>query len=136
MTQVVYFISEELQLQLEYVLGNVFCEDNNVIKVAQQYGVQFVAKYCLHQTLEGGRCVAQAKWHTRKLVQSKWCRERCLVLVIWVHAYFTVYRLQVKRGKPASPFHDIHRFVDPRQWMRVLDRFRIQCSIVTAQSEN
>ena len=70
--QPVFCQSSERRVQSLELFSDSGGENEDIIKVAEQHTEHFLAESCLHESLEGGGCVAQPECHSSVFVQAKW----------------------------------------------------------------
>ena len=72
-------IIEKLQYTIEMLemLSPGFTIDEDIIKEDQNEVSQVGPKYFIHQCLEHGRGICEAKWHDQKFIMAIMCVESC-----------------------------------------------------------
>ena len=64
--------------------------DQHVVDIDFDVSTDLVVEYSVHQSLVGGSCVLQSKWHHFVAEESSACDEGCFLLVVLIHHYLVV----------------------------------------------
>ena len=96
---------EHYVLSLEFV-NDSGREDKDIIHVPEQGTDRFLVENCLHQSLEGGRCITQSKCHPLVSYRPNGVVKAVLCWSSW---YLCVGQLQVQCAQPSGTCQCIHR---------------------------
>lgn len=81
------------------MLGEGFREDEDVVEVYDEVGVEEVVEYVIHEALEGCWCVSEAKRHDQHLVEAIACLECRFPFVAFSYPHVVVTGSKVELGE-------------------------------------
>jgi hypothetical protein len=116
------------------VIGPRGVVDEDVIKEDEDEPTEERPQDVVHESLERCRGVAQPKRHDQELVEVVVCAERGLGDVLDAHLDLMVAGAEIQFGEEASAVELIEEFIDHGNQVRVLDRDRVQGTIVDAEA--
>ena len=79
-----------------------FTIDEDVIKDDQNEVPQEGPEYFIHQCLECGRSIPEAKWHDQKLIVAIICAESCFRDIILMNPNLVIPRTKIQLGEKTS----------------------------------
>ena len=78
------------------MLNPGFTIDEDIIKEDQNEVPQVRPKYFIHQFLERGRGICEAKWHDQKFIVAIMCAESCFRDVILMNLNLVIPRMKIQ----------------------------------------
>ena len=111
------------------------CKNEYVIQIDTDYtfGDQ-VLEYLVHHGLKGGRTIGETEEHDQGFEESSVCVEGGLPLITFLDADIVVPPPDIEFGEIPRTSESVNEVGDEWEWVRVLYRLRIQCSVVLDQS--
>ena len=88
----------------------------------------------VHESLEGGRGVAETKEHNGWFEESKWGDEGSLPLVFLSDAYVVIPPSYIELGEEVSVLHVIDERGNEREGVGVSDGVTVEISVVLAEA--
>ena len=118
-------ITKKLQykIQMLEMLSSGFTIDEDIIKEDQNEVSQVGSEYLIHQFLERGRGICEAKWHDQKFIMAIMCAESCFRDIIHMDPNLVIPRMKIQLGEKMSTMKPINN----RNWKLVLDCDVIKC---------
>ena len=80
------------------MLSPGFTIDEYIIKEDQNEVSQVGPKYFIHQFLERGRGICEAKWHDQKFIMAIMCAESCFRDIIRMDPNLVIPRTNIQLG--------------------------------------
>ena len=122
-------IIEKLQYKIHMLemLSPCFTIDEDIIKEAQNEVSQVGPKYFIHQFLEHGRGICEAKWHDQKFRMAIMCTESCFRDIIHMDSNLVIPRTKIQLGEKMSTMELIHKLINNGNWKLILDCDVIKC---------
>ena len=119
-------ITEKLQykIQMLEMLNPCFTIDTDIIKEYQNEVSQVGPEYFIHQFLECGRIIHEAKGHDQKFIVAIMCAESCFRDVILMNLNLVIPRAKIQLGEKLSTM----KLINNRNWKLILDGEVIKCS--------
>ena len=105
-----------------------FTIDEDIIKEEQNEVSQVGLKYFIHQCLEHGRGICEAKWHDQKFIMALMCVESCFKDIICMDPNLVIPRTKIQLGENMSTMELIQKLINNRNWKLILDCDVIKCS--------
>ena len=123
-------ITEKLQykIQILEMLSLGFTIDEDIIKEDQNEVPQVGSKYFIHQCLECGRGICEAKWHDQKFIMVIMCVEIFFRDIIRMDLNLVIPRTKIQLGEKMSTMELIQKLINNRNWKLILDCDVIKCS--------
>ena len=129
-------ITEKLQYKIHMLemlsLGFTIHED--IIKEDQNEVSQVGPKYFIHQFLECGRGICEAKWHDQKFIMAIMYAESCFRDVTLLNPNLVIPRMKIQLGEKMSTMKLIQKPINNRNWKLILDCDVIKCSKFDAKA--
>ena len=116
------------------MLSPGFTIDENIIKEDQNEVLQVGSKYFIHQFLEHGRGICEAKWHEHKFIVAIMCAERCFRDIILTNPNLVIPRTKIQLGEKMSTMELIQKFINNENWKLILHCDVIKCLKVDAKA--
>ena len=113
-------------------LGFTIYED--IIKEDHNEVSQVGLKYFIHQCLERGRGICEAKWHDQKFIMAIMCVERCFRDIIRVNPNLVIPRMKIQLGEKMSTVELIQKLINNGNWKLIFDGDVIKSSKVDAEA--
>ena len=109
-------ITKKLQYQIQMLdmLIPSFTIDEDIIKEDQNEVSQVGPKYFIHQFLECGRSLCQAKWHDQKLIVAIMCAESCFRDIIVMNPNLVIPIMKIQLGEKMSTMELIQKLINNR----------------------
>ena len=85
--------------------------------------MQVGTKYFIHQCLECGRIIREAKWHDQKFIVAIMCAERCFRDIILMNLNLVIPRTKIHVGEKMSTM----KLINNKNWKLILDYDVIKC---------
>ena len=97
-------ITEKFQykIQMLEMLSPSFTIDEDTIKEDHNEVSQVGPKYFIHQCLEHGRGICEAKWHDQKFIMAIMCAETCFRDIICMDPNLVIPRTKIQLGEKMS----------------------------------
>ena len=97
-------IKEKLQykIQMLEMLNPCFTIDEDIIKEDQNEVSQVGPKYFIHQCLEHGRGICEAKWHDQKFIMAIMCVKSCFRDIIRMDPNLVIPIMKIQLGEKTS----------------------------------
>ena len=94
-------ITEKLQykIQMLEMLSPSFIIDEDIIKEDHNEVSQVGLKYYIHQFLEHGRGIYEAKWHDQKFIMAIMCAESYFRDIIRMDPNLVIPRMKIQLGE-------------------------------------
>ena len=129
-------ITEKLQykIQMLEMLSPGFTIDEDIIKEDQNEVSQVGPKYFIHQCLECGRGICEAKWHDQKFIMALMCVESFFKDIIRMDPNLVITRTKIQLGEKMSIMKLIQNLINNRNWKLILDCDVIKCSEFNAEA--
>ena len=129
-------ITKKLQykIQMLEMLSPSFTIDEDIIKEDQNEVLQVGLKYFIHQCLERGRGICEAKWHDQKFIIAIMCVESCFRDIILMNTNLVTPRTKVQLGEKMNTMKLIKKIINNRNWKLILDCDVIKCSKFDAKA--
>ena len=129
-------ITEKLQykIQMLEMLSLGFTIDEDIIKEDQNEVSQVGPKYFIHQFLEHGRGICEAKWHAKKFIMAIMCAESCFRDIIRMDPNLVIPRTKIQLGEKMSTMELIQKLINNGNWKFILDCDVIRCSKVNVKA--
>lgn len=121
--------------EVDLVLYFVLTEDEDVIKIDDDDGVEFVPEDVVHETHEAGWGVRQSKRKDEELVEAISSSKRGLVDIILMDLDLVVSRAEVDLTEDLGIMESVKQLVDSRQWVCVLDCLFVKGTVINAHAE-
>ena len=100
----------------------------DIIKEYQNEVSQVGTEYFIHQNLERGRSICEAKWHDQKFIVAIMCAESCFRDIILMNPNLVIPRTKIQLGEKMSTMELIQKLINNRNWKLILDCDVIKCS--------
>ena len=113
------------------MLSPGFTIDEDIIKEDQNEVSQVGPKYFIHQCLECGRRIHEAKWHSQKVIVAIMCAEICIRDIILMNLNLVIPRMKVQLGEKMSTM----KLINNSNWKLILDCDVIKCSKFDAKAQ-
>ena len=128
-------ITEKLQykIQMLEMLIPGFTIDEDIIKEDQNEVLQVGPKYFIHQCLERGRGICEAKWHDQKFIMAIMCAESCFRDIIRMDLNLVIPKTKIQLGEKMSTMELIQKLINNKNWKLILDCDGIKCSKVNVE---
>ena len=98
-----------------------FSIDEDIIKENSDKMMEKGTEDMVHEALEGGGGITQAKGHDRKLIVSLMSSKGCLGDVCLFHTYLVIARAKIKFGKKLGVTQFIQELINDRNGKFVFD---------------
>ena len=95
------------RIQILEMLNPCFTIDVDIIKEYQNEVSQVGPKYFIHQCLECGRRICEAKWHDQKFIMAIMCAESCFRDIILLNPNLLIPRTKIHEHHEAH--HEAHQ---------------------------
>ena len=112
------------------MLSACFNIDEDIIKEDRNEVPQVGTKYFIHQFLECGRSICEAKWHDQKFIVPIMCAESCFRDIILMNSNLVIPRMKIQLGEKISTM----KLINNRSWKLILDFDVIKCSKFNAEA--
>jgi len=93
-----------------------------------------VLEYLVHHGLKGGWTIGETEEHNQRFEKSSVCAKGSLPLITFLDADIVVPPPDIEFGDVLRTSESVNEVRDEWEWVRVLYRLRIQCSVVLDQS--
>ena len=125
-------ITEKLQykIQMLEMLNPGFTIDEDIIKEDQNEVSQVGTEYFIHQFLECGRSIHEAKWNDQKFRVAIMCVERCFRDIILMNLNLVIPRTKIQLGEKMSTME----LINNRNGKLILDCDVIKCLKLVAKA--
>ena len=125
-------ITKTLQYNIKILemLIPCFTIDEDIIKEDQNEVSQVGPKYFIHQFLEHGRSICEAKWHDQKFIVAIMCAKRCFRDIILMNPNLMIPRVKIQLGEKLSTM----KLINNRNWKLILDCDVLKCSKVNVEA--
>ena len=111
------------------MLNPCFTTNGDIIKKDQNEVLQVGPKYFIHQFLECGRSILEAKWNDQKLIVAIMCAKIHFRDIIFVNLNLVIPRMKIQLGEKMS----IMKVINNMNWKLILDCDMIKCSKVNLE---
>ena len=129
-------ITEKLQYKihmLEMLIPSVTI-DEDIIKEDQNEVSQVGPKYFIHQCLEHGRGICEAKWNDQKVIVAIMCEKISFRDIILMNPNLVIPKTKIQLGEKMSTVELIQKLINNRNWKIILDCDVIKCLKVNAEA--
>ena len=92
----------QYKIQMLEMLIPCFSIDENSIKEDQNEVSQVGLEYFIHQCLECGRSICEAKWHDQKFIVAIICAEICFRDIIFMDPNLVIPIMKIQLGEKMS----------------------------------
>jgi hypothetical protein len=116
------------------VLGPAATVNQDIIKEDEYKPAKEGPQDFVHQGLERGQGIRQAKRHDQEFKQALMRAEHCFVNVVSVHEHLVVARPEIKLGEESRAMKLIQELLHNRSRKLILDRLTVECPVVDAES--
>ena len=116
------------------LLSPYFTINENIIKEYQNEFSQVGPKYFIHQCLECGRGICEAKWHDQKFIVAIMCVESCFRDIILMNPNLVISKTNIQLEEKISTMELIQKLINNRNWKLILDCYVIKCSKVDVEA--
>ena len=129
-------IIEKLQYNIHMLemLSPGFTIDEDIIKEDHNEVSQVGLKYFIHQCLERGRSICEAKWHDQKFIMAIMCAKILFRDIIRMDPNLVIHRTKIQLGEKMSTMELIQKLINNGNWKLILDYDVIKCSKVVAKA--
>ena len=103
------------------LLSPFFTIDEDIIKEDHNEVSQVGLKYFIHQCLERGRGICEAKWHDQKFIMAIMCAESCFRDIIHMDSNLVIPRTKIQLGEKMSTMELIQKLINNGNWKLSLD---------------
>lgn len=110
-------------------------EDQDIIQVDKDEGVEVGAEDVVHEALEGGGGVGEAKRHDGELIVAIAGAEGGLGDVFGGHTNLVVAVAEVNLGEDGGPMEAVKELVNPWEGVTVLDGDGVEGAVVHTKAE-
>ena len=124
----------QYKIQMLEMLNPGFTIDEDIIKEDHNEVSQEGLKYFIHQCLEHGRGICEAKWHDQKFIMAIMCAESYFRDIICMDPNLVMPRTKIQLGEKMSTMELIQNLINNRNWKLILDCDAIKCSKVDAEA--
>jgi hypothetical protein len=107
-----------------------FTVDEDDIKKDKDKMMQKGFKYFVHETLKGGRCIANAKGHHQELVMASMSEKNIVRNICLLHANLVIAREEIDFGEDLSTLELIQKVINDKNGKCILDCQFVQNSDV------
>ena len=120
-------ITEKLKykIQMLEMLIPCFTIYEDIIKEDLNKVSQVGPTYFIHQYLECGRNICEAKWHDQKFIVAIMCAESCFRDIILMNSNLVIPRTKIQLGEKMSTMKLIKKLIkkliNNRNWKLMLD---------------
>ena len=116
------------------MLSPGFTIDEDIIKEDQNEVSQVGLKYFIHQFLERGRGICEAKWHDQKFIMAIMCAESSFRDIIRMDLNLVIPRMKIQLGEKMSTMELIQKLINNGNWKLILYCDVIKCSKVDVEA--
>ena len=125
-------ITKKLQykIQMLKMLSPGFTIDEDIIKEDRNEVLQVGPKYFIHQFLERGRGICEAKWHDQKFIMAIMCVESYFRDIIHMDPNLVIPRTKIQLGEKmgTNTMELIQKLINNGNWKLILDSDVIKSS--------
>ena len=128
-------ITEKLQykIQMLEMLNPYFTMDEDIIKEDESEVLQVGLEYFIHQFLESGRRICDAKWNDQTFIVAIMCVESCFRDIILMNPNLMIPRAKIQLEEKLSTMKLIKELINNRNWKLIHDGEVIKCSKFNAE---
>ena len=108
--------------------------DEDIIKEDQNEVSQVGPEYFIHQCLECGRRICEAKWHDQKFILAIMCAESCFRDIFCMDPNLVIPRTKIQLGEKNSTMELIQNLINNKNWKIILDCDVSKCSKFDAKA--
>ena len=112
------------------MLRPCFTIDEDIIKEDQNEILEVGPKYFIHQCLEHGRIICEARWHEHKFIVALMCAESYFRDIILMNPNLMIPKAKIQLGEKLSTM----KLINNRNWKLILDCDVINCLKVNADA--
>ena len=116
------------------MLNPCFTIDKDIIKEDQNEVSQVGTKYFIHQCLECGRRISEAKGNDKKIIVSITCAKICFRDIILINPNLVIPRKEIQLGEKMNTMKLIKKLINNMNWKLLLDCDVIKCSKVDVKA--
>ena len=109
------------------MLSSGFTIDEDIIKEDQNEVSQVGPEYFIHQCLECGRGICEAKWHDQKFIIAIMCAEIYFRDIIRMDPNSVIPKMKIQLGEKMSTMELIQKLINNRNWKLIFD-----CDVISA----
>ena len=126
-------ITEKLQykIQMLEMLNPCFTIYEDIIKEDHNEVLQVGTKYFIHQCLECGRRICEAKGNDKKFVVAIKCAESCFRDIILMNLNLVITRTNIQLGEKMSTMKLIKQLINNKNWKLIFD-----CDVIKSSKVN
>ena len=123
-------IKENLQYKIHMLemLIPCFTIDEDIIKEDHNEVSQVGMENFIHQFLESGRSIYEAKWHDQKFIMAIMCADSYFRDIIRMDPNLVISRTKIQLGEKMSTIKLIKKLIKNMNWKLILDCDVINCS--------
>ena len=128
--------TEKLQykIQMLEMLNPCFTIDEDIIKEDRNEVLQVAIEYFIHQCLECGRSIIEAKGHDKKLKVAIICAKSHFRDIILMNLNLVIPRMEIQLGEKMSTMKLIKNLINNRNMKLILDCDVIKCLKVNVEA--
>src|SRR6185295_13436994 len=131
------FSEEEENLpQMISVVGGILAVHQDVVKIDDDELVKQIVEDFVHQRHKSRRSVSQAERENSKLKMSKTRAKSRLMNVSRSDADLVVPGTEIDFGKDLGTLEVVHKVIDTRKEILVLDGVFVECTVIDAETES
>ena len=116
------------------MLNSCFTIVEDIIKEYHNEVLQVGLKYFIHQWLEYGRRISEAKGNDQKFIVAIMCAEICFRDIILMNPNLVIPRTKIQLGEKMSTMELIQNLINNENWKLILDCDVIKCLKVDAEA--
>ena len=116
------------------MLNPCFTINEDIIKEVQNEVSQVGPEYFIHQCMECGRRIHEAKWHDQKFIMTIMCAESCFRDIICMDLNLVIPRMKIQPVEKMSTMELIQKLINNRNWKLILDYDVIKFSKFNAKA--
>jgi len=117
------------------VLSWIPGEDEDVIEVDKDIDVEDVTEDVVHEVLEGGWSIGEAKGHDEAFEVTIACPEGCFPFIARFDTEKVVGTTEVEFGEDFGATETVEGFRDERKGIAVLDGDAVEATVVDTETE-